>query len=121
MASSSVTRPTLPAPMVITASPERDSRSMNSMPPCKVLEKTTFLWPAALMASDRRSPGDAFDGSLARGVYVRDHDDVRLIKRALKIFPETLRARVAVRLEKHQQSLVSQPRAASSVARISAG
>ncbi len=37
-ASSSVTRPTLPAPIVSTASPGRASRSMYSMPPCSVLE-----------------------------------------------------------------------------------
>src|SRR5271170_3265953 len=59
--------------------------------------------------------GDAVNRSLACGVDIGDHDDVRLIERALKILPEILRARIAVRLEKHQQAL--EPAAARSFER----
>ena len=46
----------LPAPIARMASPGRASCNMYSSPPCIVLEKITFLWPALLMASARRSP-----------------------------------------------------------------
>ena len=71
-----------------------------------VLVKTTFLCPAPLIASANFSPVTSVDGFFAGCVDVRHHQNVRLIKRAAKIFPEVLRARVAVRLEEDQQALV---------------
>ena len=55
----------------------------------------------------QRLARDALDGLLARGIDVRQHQNVGLIERAAEILPEMLRARVAVRLEEHQQALVT--------------
>ena len=50
--------------------------------------------------------GDAVHGWFARGVYFGDHQNVGLIERAPKIFPEVLGAGVAVRLKENQQAVV---------------
>ena len=49
-------------------------------------------------------------GSLA-GVNVGQHQHVGLIERAAEIVPKMLGARVAVRLEEHQQAVDSRSRA----------
>src|SRR5580704_872110 len=49
--------------------------------------------------------GDAGNGGFARGVNVQQHQDVGLIEGAAEFFPEVLRAREAVRLEKHQEAV----------------
>ena len=50
--------------------------------------------------------GNAVDGWLASGVDFGNHQDIGLIERTPKIFPEVLRARIAVRLKKHEQAFV---------------
>ena len=57
------------------------------------------------MASASACGGDAGNGLLARGIDVREHQHVGLIEGAAEIVPKVLRARVAVRLEEHQQAL----------------
>ena len=51
--------------------------------------------------------GDVLDGRLARRVNFGDDQNVRFVERAAEIVPEKLRARVAVRLEEHEQALVT--------------
>src|ERR1700687_79209 len=53
----------------------------------------------------QRFAGDAGDGRLAGGVDVREHQHVGLVEGAAEFVPEMLRARVAVRLEEHQQTI----------------
>src|SRR5712672_2048477 len=53
----------------------------------------------------QRFAGYARDGRLAGSVDVGDNQNVGLVERAREFVPEMLRARVAVRLEKHQETI----------------
>src|SRR5229473_7022443 len=63
-----------------------------------------------LMAGFANGIGQGFasyagDGWLAGGVNVSNNQNVGLVERAREFVPQMLRARVAMRLEKHQQSI----------------
>src|SRR5215467_4331956 len=49
--------------------------------------------------------GHAGDGRFAGGIDIGQHEDVGLIESAAEFVPEVLRAREAVRLEKHKQTV----------------
>src|SRR6202453_1591395 len=50
---------------------------------------------------------DAFDRSFPGRINFRHHQNIGLIERAAKIFPEKLGARITVRLKQHEQAFVS--------------
>ncbi len=98
-------RLTLPAPMVMIASPARASSQEKLNSRLHRAEIVNVFVPGVANGGGQSFAGDARNWGFACGIDVQQHQHVGLIEGPAELVPEVLGAREPMRLEEHEQAI----------------